>query len=796
MIREVLCNAWDAHIVSDRRHLPVMVEITADKLVIRDYGYGIPHELIHGIYCVYGNSTKENDGNQTGGFGLGSKAPFAYSDHFTVSNHHEGQKIVHAISRGSARTMGKPDRRTIVSVRTQESGVEVMVPVKSQTDANLFIKLVQDVAGFGEMNVLLNGKPVKTQPISLAENNMFLTMDRPGSLSINKVNVRYGNVVYPVPPHADYIGIYEELIKALKQIPNRSHYRSDDNEFALIMQAPANAISVTPSRESLSLTETSCNTLKKLMKDMIDFLSSGSQHFETLLLQRNEEAIQHMFRTGYTSRILFSENLIKDPKFDQDMGGFHDECVYSMEQLAHYYLKYQRKFSDRLIQLMHMQRVNALLNGGFRRRTDLLKYARFYDNKWKRNHTGKAFLKHILRPMVSKISKVVNGKHLYVINPNGGGRLRSGWVSAAKFVPSGRYEEFNLLSGVVIIAHNRLAVEQDFTQIMGRKINDFIDMSKSQLVYVAPRTKGVKETAIAEFERLGYMVLDFAEKYDAYKAKFTVVKGDEDDRPVTIRERAPKKIGLPLLKDNIRKRGFKGEYTDFVPNKHLTEDHPRSSEFKYVIRPTNLSGKGYYGVKFFPWGDSYGEEIASLFGSEIAICVSDPQMESQRKKGKGDGILHIARTVANEVLTNPGIRTYVENKLGEEETRGTTSQLIEMAQYSDAIRHCLGFTKVGTDQDMTIYNLFTYMANGLRAHYKYDANSWEGIIFEAKKVVDTWATPQSYVDLVARVERSTALEFLSLMNMRHELRTYNQEPKKLDIKKKIFIEMSIINALS
>ena len=65
VIREVLCNAWDAQIVAGRTDRPVIVKIDEDKLSIRDFGEGIPHDLIHSIYCVYGYSTKEKDGSPT-----------------------------------------------------------------------------------------------------------------------------------------------------------------------------------------------------------------------------------------------------------------------------------------------------------------------------------------------------------------------------------------------------------------------------------------------------------------------------------------------------------------------------------------------------------------------------------------------------------------------------------------------------------------------------------------------------------------------------------------------------------
>jgi hypothetical protein len=62
MVRETICNAWDAHIESSNTNKPVQITINDDYLIIQDFGNGIPDSLIGPIYGVYGASTKKNDG--------------------------------------------------------------------------------------------------------------------------------------------------------------------------------------------------------------------------------------------------------------------------------------------------------------------------------------------------------------------------------------------------------------------------------------------------------------------------------------------------------------------------------------------------------------------------------------------------------------------------------------------------------------------------------------------------------------------------------------------------------------
>ena len=42
VVREILCNAWDAHKASNRTHIPVKVTLTHNSMIFQDNGLGIP----------------------------------------------------------------------------------------------------------------------------------------------------------------------------------------------------------------------------------------------------------------------------------------------------------------------------------------------------------------------------------------------------------------------------------------------------------------------------------------------------------------------------------------------------------------------------------------------------------------------------------------------------------------------------------------------------------------------------------------------------------------------------------
>lgn len=786
VIREVLCNAWDAHIVAGKTDTPVIITIDEDKLSIRDHGHGIPHDLIHAIYCVYGNSTKENDGNQTGGFGLGSKSPFAYSDHFTVNNHHAGLKTVHAISRGSALTQGKPDRRVMVSVPTMETGVEVVIPVKNRQDMQQFIEIAKDVAAFGEMNVLINGKQVDVVPISKAENNMFLTTRSPRGSGYVKINLRYGNVVYPVQPDAEYIGVYQRLTKILEDIPNRNRY-GNGNDFHLIIQAPPNSISVTPSRESLSNTETTINTIKKLFSDLIEFMQTGNDIFEQKLLDEQQKAAYYLINKGMMERLYFSENLLTDPEGPKTIndGSSVWTQITNMVELADYYLRYKEKLSDKIKWKLEQQRVDILLKSGARHAHKLKRYRRMS----KTGYAGIEFKQQIMRPLLRHVAKheVLSHKALYVVQPSHRVQ-RFGWSDYGKYTPDNR-NFLKHLQGVVIVTHNKLAYEEDWNHLT--KLQKLVPHDQERVVYVAPRTKGHKEAAVELFTKLGYYVIDYATILDEYRAENYTPSEKLVQLPVTHTPR-PRNQGLVLLSHNLS-----AKHKNFEMTKHLTEGAPRSTSYEYVIKPTDLSSKHGYSKKFFPWGNDLASEIALLFGSKIGICINDPQLESQKKKGKKDGLMFIAQQIAEKVMNSHGIRAYVENQKGLARRHSNFDTVLEMAEHSTALHKAFGLSKVvHPEDDLIYYRIFEIMSNRMGHYVKSRPadGDWQQPIWDAYQVVKTWTAAQAYTDLNELVQNSEGLKFLDLYDMLYALR--NMSKTNPDYRKKVFIETAIINALS
>lgn len=254
VVREIICNAWDAHIAAGKTDTPIQITLTEDTLTVRDYGFGIAHAEIGPIYGVYGNSTKRGDSKSTGGFGLGSKAPFAYTDNFEVTSHHLGVKTIYRVSKSSMEKGGKPSINKIVSLPTDETGIAVSFGIQ-KGHAERFRGLICEVLMLGEIQAHINDEPVApTLPMSTSRTGYLIT-DYWGTLTA-RINLRYGNVVYPVPEHAQYAEVMARIHNVLGQAWNRTN---------IIFQAPADSISIAPSREAVILTDATVNTIADLL---------------------------------------------------------------------------------------------------------------------------------------------------------------------------------------------------------------------------------------------------------------------------------------------------------------------------------------------------------------------------------------------------------------------------------------------------------------------------------------------------------------------------------------------------
>jgi DNA topoisomerase VI subunit B len=144
IIREIASNVMDSHIEAGKPDAVGEIEWIDEnrllgvdaQLIIRDFGVGLSPERMKTVYGNYLSSTKRDSNDQTGGFGLGSKVPFAYTDSFFVKTVFEGTEYkylcyIDETQLGAISLLEKKET-------TRQNGTEIIVPAKKQYDKSTF----------------------------------------------------------------------------------------------------------------------------------------------------------------------------------------------------------------------------------------------------------------------------------------------------------------------------------------------------------------------------------------------------------------------------------------------------------------------------------------------------------------------------------------------------------------------------------------------------------------------------------------------------------------------------------
>ena len=131
--REISCNARDAHREVGKTDVPIHIYLPnamEPYYKVKDFGPGISPERMANVFIKYTASTKREDNVQTGGFGLGAKTPFSYSDTFAIITRVDGIQYSYTCFIDETR-VGK--LQLGAQAPTDEpNGTEIKIPVKPQ----------------------------------------------------------------------------------------------------------------------------------------------------------------------------------------------------------------------------------------------------------------------------------------------------------------------------------------------------------------------------------------------------------------------------------------------------------------------------------------------------------------------------------------------------------------------------------------------------------------------------------------------------------------------------------------
>lgn len=276
-LREVICNAWDSHIKSNVTDTPIDISYdeSSRTITIRDYGSGIPHDKFKDIALIYGNSTKAESLDETGGFGLGFKAPFAQGESFTAVNMCDGIRRVHLLKSALVTDSGSPEADLLVEVPTDETGMEISFEITEDHYARKIGEYVRGLIVHGGINANLNGEHIRAVMDSDIKHGYYI-IDNVKDTPFTAIN-------YPLFRNAYYHGSKNVFFR-YGSVVYPSEYSIPSVSAGIVITLEPGTVAIPPSRESLSNTPHNNRILSKKVDDVkkhISKLKNNKNLFKT-----------------------------------------------------------------------------------------------------------------------------------------------------------------------------------------------------------------------------------------------------------------------------------------------------------------------------------------------------------------------------------------------------------------------------------------------------------------------------------------------------------------------------------
>jgi hypothetical protein len=255
IVREITSNCFDSHIeagVDEPVVIKLYYNLESDGGYIIEFidrGVGMNDQRFNKIYMNWFSSTKRDTNDQIGGWGLGSKSPFAYTNQFMITTIADGVKT----SRLLSKLQGELPKAEVLyrQPSTEHNGTTIRIDIKNYTDANKFANAIKNQLRYFD-NVFVDSIAFKFENdyrIYDCRNFKYrsgMSEEHVQSYSIReeqqKMHILLGNVTYPINweiinmhPYSIPVGV-KFNIGELQVTPNREALEYRDESVALIKE--------------------------------------------------------------------------------------------------------------------------------------------------------------------------------------------------------------------------------------------------------------------------------------------------------------------------------------------------------------------------------------------------------------------------------------------------------------------------------------------------------------------------------------------------------------------------------
>ena len=295
--REVASNSRDANREAGRSDKPVIIKISDTSVLndgmsisFKDSGIGITPSRIDNVFLKYGSSTKRDSNSQTGGFGIGAKTPFAYTNEFVISTvSEENGKRLHNVYQALISNENGQETSQLLTVSsketTEETGTEIIVPIQ-ETHLNEFVQecgkatMLWDV----QPEIIYNDNNVSTKIHNLIEEKDFKVIYGQFNSGIfdehhDGLFLQVDGIPYNI--NNSQIGRVNQTSKNeledsyLSQMYTRYYYDNTGRNTVLIFNT--GELTMSASREAIEYTE---DNVEKIMAK----LQSAEDHIKKLII--------------------------------------------------------------------------------------------------------------------------------------------------------------------------------------------------------------------------------------------------------------------------------------------------------------------------------------------------------------------------------------------------------------------------------------------------------------------------------------------------------------------------------
>jgi len=304
-VRELTLNAFDSHVEAGCKEwaieitLPTVFEPT---FKVRDFGIGLCDYGIREIMFSYGDPTGENvkstSNEEHGMFHVGAKAPFSYTNAFTVIAIKDGVKRIYTAYIGE-------DEDDYIDqlgeeIVSEANGVEVIVPVKPE-DINSFVNEVKQFFRFWDVKPIIHGVSNFEWPV----NKFKVLKDNWGFLETDSYYYNTSYILLNGAPYKISSNSITNLTDVGRYILNNS----------VIIFAKIGDVSLASSREEVSYSDRTVNFIKafidkiesEVKRDIEDCLKTIKTEYDARKIYYDFFAVGGI-NSGFFSEILKNAN--------------------------------------------------------------------------------------------------------------------------------------------------------------------------------------------------------------------------------------------------------------------------------------------------------------------------------------------------------------------------------------------------------------------------------------------------------------------------------------------------------